>query len=147
MVALVQSQIVFNSTNNRMLSTCNTVASPVRSLCPVPWVTVILRFHCNYVHLYAADVDWVEILDHLPPLVSFQLDGVRDRTYCGWSESRLKLPSLCTQVAASLKMLSLTSWTLTSSDLQYIGAHLPLLEVLQFRCVLYIAFKILTILQ
>ena len=90
---------------------------------------------------FAADSGRVVIRDHLPPLVSLELDI--QPTYHEWDESMLSLPSLCTRVAASLKNLSLTM-ALTSSDLQYIGDHLPLLEVLQFRCVVYIAFEIIT---
>ena len=89
----------------------------------------------------AADTDDsgpVVIPDRLPPLVSFELDKLP--SFSEWVESRLTLPSLCTQVAASLKNLSLTM-ALTSPDLKYIGDHLPLLEVLQFRCVVYIAFR------
>ena len=91
---------------------------------------------------FAADSDDVMIPERLPPLVSFQLYILPKCTNtCG--SSRLSLPSLCSQVAASLKKLSL-SWV-NSSDLQYIGDHLPLLEVLQFRCVVYIAFEIISI--
>ena len=93
---------------------------------------------------YAADSGRVVIRDHLPPLVSLELDILYIQpTYHEWFESRLTLPSLYTQVAASLKNLSLTM-ALTSSNLQYIGEHFPLLEVLQFRCVVYIAFEIIT---
>ena len=95
--------------------------------------------------IYAAetdDSDPVVIPDRLPPLVSFELDKLP--SFSEWVESRLTLPSLCTQVGASLKMLSLTGMNFNSSDLQYIGEHLPLLEVLQFRCVVYIAFEIIT---
>ena len=79
------------------------------------------------------------IPDHLPPLVSFELDIWTN--YHEWDESMLSLPSLCTRVAGSLTNLSLPSMNLNSSELQYIGEHLPLLEVLQFRCVVYIAFQ------
>ena len=82
----------------------------------------------------------VVIPDRLPPLVSFELDKLP--SFSERVESRLTLPSLCTQVGASLKMLSLTGMRCTSFELQYIGEHLPLLEVLQFRCVLYIAFAV-----
>ena len=93
-----------------------------------------------YLLTYAADESGpVVIPDRLPPLVSFELDQM------DWCDVYLKLPSLCTQVAASLKNLSLPSMKLNSSDLQYIGDHLPLLEVLECWCVLYIAFKIITI--
>ena len=80
------------------------------------------------------------IPDHLPPLVSFELHlpGFRGSS----RKSSLSLLSLCTQVAASLKMLSLSGWNLISSDLQYIGEHLPFLEELAFWCVVYIAFNI-----
>ena len=92
----------------------------------------------NIMLTYAADSGPVVIPDHLPPLVSFELDIWPN--YHEWDESMQSLPSLCTRVAASLKNFSLTM-ALTSSNLQYIGDHLPLLEVLQFRCVVYIAFR------
>ena len=91
---------------------------------------------------YAADSCGV-IPDRLPPLVSFELDQLP--TFFGWCDVHLTLPSLCTQLAASLNNLSLTCMSFNSSDLQYIGEHLPLLEVLQFRCVVYIAFEIISI--
>ena len=90
---------------------------------------------------FAADSGRVVIRDHLPPLVSLELDI--QPTYHQWYTVMRSLPSLCTRVAASLKNLSLTM-ALISPELEYIGDHLPLLEVLQFRCVLYIAFKIIT---
>ena len=89
-----------------------------------------------YMLTYSADDSGpvkVTIPDRLPPLVSFELNVLPSiNRWCGVC---LSLPSLCKRVAASLKMLSLTSMTLNVTDLQYIGDHLPLLQVLQFRCV------------
>ena len=69
------SQIVFHtdSTNNKRLTSCNTITSPLRSLFPVMWVTVLVRFHCTVIYCCSTQKF------HFSPLASYHVGVVNIR--------------------------------------------------------------------
>ena len=75
----------------------------------------------------------LEVTGRLPPLVSFTVHRSASKCVHRYAPCRLSLPSICTQVSASLRKLSLMYPRLSSSDLQCIVGQLPHLEELHCR--------------